>query len=168
MISAHLGSVHKGGKSRQREPNRLRKNDTTRPALNNNVERVASILCLDTMPRRSTTSAAGPSTQIKKERVIVKTEKVKHEKVKDKRRSPTPEVELESSEQEEEHQPKEEEDGSQQNDAEDYNEREDESPRGNKRRRVNGRGQSVVDGEGGSQPGPPLLQVKTLPRGEDG
>ena len=120
------------------------------------------------MPRRSTTSAAGPSTQIKEERVTVKTEKIKHEKVKGKRRLLTPEVEREPSEQEEEDQPKEEEDDSQQNDAEDYNEREDESPRGNKRRRVNGRGQSVVDDQGGSQPGPPLPQVKTLPRGEDG
>ena len=140
-------------------------NNTTRPALNDNVERVASIcVSLVIMPRRSTAPVAGPSTQIKQEGVTVKTEKVKKEKGIGKRREQTPE--------QEEDQPKEEgdeEDGSQRNDAEDYNEQEGESPRGNKRRRVNGRGQSAVeDDEGGSQPRPSLPQIKTLPRGEDG
>jgi hypothetical protein len=109
----------------------------------------------NTMPRRSTTSAAGPSTQVKEERATVKPEKVK---VNGRRRAQTPGVEREQ----EEDQPKEEEDGSQQNDAE---EQEDGSPRGNKRRRVNGRGESAVDDEGGSLSS---MQVKTLPRGEDG
>jgi len=117
------------------------------------------------MPRRSTAPVAGSSTQIKQEGVRVKTEKVKQEKAK--RREQTPEVEREPSEQEDQLQEEGDEgDGSQQNDVEDQ---EDESPRGGKRRRVNGRGQSVVDDdEGGSQPRPSLPLVKTLPRGEDG
>jgi hypothetical protein len=130
--------------------------------------RLESVL-LVTMPRRSTVSAAG-SRPIKEEGVRVKAEKVKQEKVNGKRRAQTPQVEREPSEQAED-QPKEEEDeedGSQQNDAEDYNERVNGTPRGNKRRRVNGGGQSAVDDESGSQPGPSLPQVKTLPRGEDG
>jgi hypothetical protein len=134
--------------------------DTTRPALTDNVERVASssVSKPAIMPSRSTAPSAGPSTQIKEERVKVKKEKVKQEKVNGKRRAQP---------HEDERDPEQEDDGSQQNDPEDGNDREDESPRGNKRRRVNGRGESAVD-DTGSQPGPSLPQSKTLPRGEDG
>lgn len=121
------------------------------------------------MPRRSTTSAAGPSTQIKQEVVKVKMEKVKLENVKGKGRAQTHEVEDDPSEQPEDHRNGERDkaDGSQKSGAEDDNGLEDESPRGNKRRRVNGRGQSAVD-DGGSQPRPSLPQPKTLPRSENG
>jgi hypothetical protein len=48
--------------------------------------------------RRSATSAAGPSTQIKQEKAVVKTAKVKQEKVNGKRRPQTPEAERDLSE----------------------------------------------------------------------
>ena len=120
------------------------------------------------MPRRSVASA-GPSTQIKKEpaRARVKKERVKKEKVNGKRRAQTPEDTSEPSEDLPDEE-REEENGAQQNSAdEDHHAREDESPRTNKRRRVNGRGESAVD-DSGSKAEPALRKIKTLPRGANG
>lgn len=119
------------------------------------------------MPRRS---AAGPSSQIKEGPTRVKKEEVKQEKVNGKHRAQTPEDTSEASEKPEglSDEEREEENGGQQNGTdEDHDEREDESPRTNKRRRVNGRGESAV-GDGGSQIEPVLPKIKTLPRGANG
>ena len=117
------------------------------------------------MPGRTAASTAGPSTQVKQEGVRIKKEKAKQEKVNGRRHTETPvEEELEQEQVDEEGA----DDGTeQQNNVEHDEEQEAASPRGNKRRRMNGEGDSTPSG-GDGQPEPILPRVKTLPRGADG
>jgi len=171
-VSAHIGSYSR--KRRVRVFGGLRKFGTTPPALNNNkrdletrresLSQTKFVILLLSMPGRSVASTAGSSTQVKQEGVRFKKEKAKQEKVNGKRRAETPvEEQLEHEQQQADDEGVD--SGTEQQNNVEHDEQEAASPRGNKRRRMNGEGDSAPSG---SQPEPNLPRVKTLPRGADG
>jgi len=110
----------------------------------------------DNMPRRSAVPENGTTARVKEERVRVKDEKA---------RKPAP-IEEASQDQEQSQELEMNEDANGEQDDGEEEDVEGASPRGNKRRRVNGNGDSAPGEASSSQP--TLPRVKTLPRGDDG